>query len=245
MPQDHPHYENAPIMEAVLDIRVEPWSGLSADALAEIPAGAAYSTVDDIHMSVSQIQIGPRPSTTMSSHHSGFSYKSADLKYVFQAQVAGFTLSRLAPYENWDQFSTEAKRLWGAYKSIAKPEKATRIALRYINRVDIPLPLIDFSEYLRTLPEISSDLPQGLSGYFMQLAIPLDGLTNGLVIINETMVPPPSPDFTSILLDIDVSVSDSVSTDSDLIWETFEKVRHKKNLVFNACLTEKAKEMFK
>jgi uncharacterized protein (TIGR04255 family) len=245
MPQDHPHYDHSPITEAVLDIRVEQWTGLSADALAKIPAGVAYSTIDPIHMSFSQIQFGPRPSATTSSQHSGFNYKSADLKYVIQAQVAGFTLSRLAPYESWPQFSTEAKRLWNAYKSIAKPVKITAITLRYLNRIDIPLPLNDFSDYLRTVPVISSDLPQGLSGYFMQLTMPLEDLKNGMVIINETMVPPPSPDFASILLDILVSISESMPTDDESVWEAFEKVRHKKNLVFNSCLTEKAKEMFK
>jgi uncharacterized protein (TIGR04255 family) len=48
----------------------------------------------------------------------------------------------------------------------------TRLVVRYINKIDIPLPVGDLKEYLRTFPEVSSDLPQGLSGYFLQLQIP-------------------------------------------------------------------------
>jgi uncharacterized protein (TIGR04255 family) len=115
--------------------------------------------------------------------------------------------------------------------------------VRYINRIDIPLPLNDFKDYLRTVPEVSPDLPQGLSGYLMQLVMPLED--KAIAVITETLIPPPSPNFISIVLDIDVSVPDIMPSDSNVIWETLEKLRGKKNLVFNACLTAKAKELFK
>jgi uncharacterized protein (TIGR04255 family) len=106
------------------------------------------------------------------------------------------------------------------------------------------LPLIEFKDYLRTVPEVSPDLPQALSGYLMQLVMPLEDI-KGMVAITETLIPPPSPNSVSIVLDIDVSVPDTMPSDSNVIWETFEKLRGKKNLVFNACLTAKAKELFK
>jgi uncharacterized protein (TIGR04255 family) len=243
MSQNHPHYEHAPIQEAVIDIRVEPSPGLAAGKLKNISAGENYS-VEPQHISVGQIQFGESPSATASSQHTGFRYKSADSKQILQAQVQGFTFSRLAPYQKWEPFSTEAKRLWTAYRSIAKPISVTRLAVRYINRIDIPLPLNDFKDYLRTVPEVSPDLPQGLSGYLMQLAMPLEDI-KGSVIITETLIPPPSPNLVSIVLDLDISVLDTMPSDSNLLWETFEKLRGKKNSIFNACLTAKAKELFK
>jgi uncharacterized protein (TIGR04255 family) len=243
MSQDHPHYEHAPIQEALIDIRVEPSPGFSVSKLKNFSAGESYPTIEPQHTNVGQIQFGPSPIATASSQHSGFIYKSADLKQILQAQVGGFTFSRLAPYQKWEPFSTEAKRLWTAYRSIAKPVSVTRVAVRYINRIDIPLPLNDFKDYLRTVPEVSPDLPQALSGYLMQLVMPLED--KGMAVITETPIPAPSPNFVSIVLDIDVSVSDTMSSDSNVIWETFEKLRGKKNLIFNACLTAKAKELFK
>jgi uncharacterized protein (TIGR04255 family) len=101
--------------------------------------------------------------------------------------------------------------------------------VRYINRIDIPLPLNDFKDYLRTVPEVSPDLPQALSGYLMQLVMPLEDI-KGMAVITETPIPAPSPNFVSIVLDIDVSVSDTMSSDSNVIWETFEKLRGQKKL---------------
>lgn len=243
MPQESVHYENAPITEAVMDIRVEPSPGISASKLKNISAGENYPTIEPQHTRIGQIQFGPSTSATASSQHSGFIYKSADSKQILQAQVDGFAFSRLAPYQKWEPFSTEAKRLWTAYRSIAKPVSVVRVAVRYINRIDIPLPLHDFKYYLRTVPEVSPDLPQGLSGYLMHLTIPLEDI-RGTAVITETIIPPPTPNVVSILLDIDVSVLSTSPCDSDLIWAIFDKLRVKKNLVFNASLTHKAKELF-
>ncbi len=244
MTREDVHYENAPIAEALIDIRVEPSPGFSAGSLKNVSAGADYPTISPQHVSVGQIQFGPIPSATASSQHSGFVFKSFDSKQILQAQIGGFTFSRLAPYQRWELFITEAKRLWVAYRSIAKPVSVSRTAARYINRINIPLPLHDLKDYLRTVPEVSPDLPQRLSGYLMQLAMPLEDI-KGKAVITETIIPPPTPNLVSILLDIDVSVPITLPSDSDLIWEIFEKLREQKNLVFDACLTNKAKELFK
>jgi len=244
MSQPYPHYDHAPITEAVIDIRVTQSQTSSVDNLKDLPVGDSYPTIEPLHLNVGQFQWGPNPSATTSTQHTGFLYRSADAKQIFQAQTGGFSLSRLTPYESWDPFSAEAKRLWDVYKSKSDPINIVRMALRYINRIDIPLPVKDFKDYLRTVPEVSPDLPQGLSGYLMQLAIPLESI-NGMAIISETIVPPPSADFVSILLDIDVSVEGVTSPQNPLVWETFDRLRNKKNEVFEACITDNTRELFK
>ena len=74
------------------------------------------------------------------------------------------------------------------------PEAIERLAVRYINRIDVPSPGIDLKQYFRTSPEISPDLPQELSGYFMQLTLPQPDL-GGAVLINQAIIPPPKPDM--------------------------------------------------
>lgn len=244
MTQNHPHYAQAPITEAVIDIRVAQSPTSSVDNLKDLQVGDAYPTIEPLHLNVGQFQFGPNPSATTSAQHMGFLYKSADAKQLFQAQTSGFSLSRLTPYQSWDPFSEEAKRLWGIYKSKSNPINVVRMALRYINRIDIPLPIKDFKDYLRTVPEVSPDLPQGLSGYVMQLAIPLESI-KGMAIISETIIPPSSADFVSILLDIDVSVESLVPPESPQVWETFNNLRNKKNEVFEACITDNTRELFR
>ena len=61
----------------------------------------------------------------------------------------------------------------------------------------------DFKDYLRTLPEVSPEMDQGLSNFFMKLQIPRPEIKSTLVI-QEAIIPPPNPSVVSILLDIDL-----------------------------------------
>lgn len=66
----------------------------------------------------------------------GFQFWDAEKVRVFQARLDGFTYSRLAPYDCWEDLCGEARRLWRQYREFAKPERVSRIAVRYINRLD-------------------------------------------------------------------------------------------------------------
>src|SRR5207302_5413479 len=108
------------------------------------------------------------------------------------------------------------------------------------NQLDLPLPFGDFREYIRTVPDLSPDLPQGLSGFFMQLQIPHEDI-QGMLILNETMVPPPNPKLVSVVLDIDVfkgNLALSLVNSDKMVWEALEMLHIKRNQVFEDCITD-------
>jgi uncharacterized protein (TIGR04255 family) len=239
------YYSNAPITEAVLDIQVT--SAATVETLAKVNEGEAdYPKSDKLNAASGAMMFGPDTNTfaTATSQPIGYLFRSGDGLYIYQARLNGFTFSRLLPYQHWSAFSSEVLRLWEKYKAIAQPSAITRVALRYVNRIDIPLPVNDFAEYLRTVPQISPDLPQGLSAYFMQLAIPLADIKGGSVI-NQTIIEPAKPEVVSLVLDIDVfRTVDIPQNDADL-WDLFGELRKKKNEVFEACITEEARRLFR
>jgi uncharacterized protein (TIGR04255 family) len=196
-----------------------------------------------MHETLNQFALGPEGRATSTSQQIGFLLRSADDKQILQARMNGFTLSRLAPYQSWDIFRTEARRLWNIYRAIAEPSAVVRIAVRNINRIDIPLPVNDFSEYLRTFPEVSRDLPQGVSNYFMHVAIPLVEI-KGQAMIIETIIPPVRQEVVSLVLDIDVSRTESLPTDENELWALLEVIRNVKDNVFERCITPKARKLF-
>ena len=173
----------------------------------------------------------------------GYLFKSGDERQVFQGRLDGFTMSRLAPYECWETFRDEARRLWNVYRGAVSPQRVVRVAVRYTNRIDIPLPLRDFKDYLRTVPEVSTDLPQGLAGYFMRLDIPMEDIKSRC-LLNEAIIEPAAPNVVSVVVDIDVLRTEALPTEEDEIWRFIEELRVKKNSVFEACITDKARELF-
>ena len=138
----------------------------------------------------------------------------------------------------------EARRLWDLYRSFARPEKITRLAVRYINRLDLPTPFDDFSKYLNTIPQLGPGMPQGLSNFFMQLQIPYEKL-NALLVLNQTMTAPAREGVISIILDLDLFKTHDVPQDERGIWEILEQMRLAKNEAFEASITDEMRERFK
>jgi uncharacterized protein (TIGR04255 family) len=234
------HYSRSPLTEAVIDLRVKLSREVELETLASIQSVRKkdYPTRQDRIALQGQFTTDPKaPPATASRTHIGYSFTSIDKRQIVQARLDGFAFSRLAPYESWESFRDEARQWWDTYRTVTKPEEVIRVAVRYINRLDLPLPLEDFTDYLRTTPEVSPDLPQLLSGYFMQLQIPQEDL-RGMLILNQTIVPPPNPQTVSILLDIDLFRESDIPREENELWDFFEQLRVRKNEVFEACITE-------
>jgi uncharacterized protein (TIGR04255 family) len=238
------HYAHAPITEALIDIRatvptdvtVEDLTRAHREIEADYPKMASRL---DFH---GMFSAGARVGATAQQDIIGSVFFSKDEKQIAQLRRDGFTFSRLAPYDDWENLRDEARRLWSIYRSIAKPTEISRVALRYINQINIPLPMRDFRDYLRTYPEVSTDLPQELAGFFMQTQIPQKDI-GAILILTQTMVPPPDDKTSSVVLDVDVFIQDmALLTDED-IWGRLELLRNRKNEAFEACITNQTRRM--
>jgi len=242
--QSPKHYSKAPITEAILELRVTLNEGFSVEELADIHTFISdqFPAKEPIHTGSLMFQSGPSIKIDASREHSGFLYRSKDGLRILQTKLNGFTFNRLAPYNTWEEFSADARQLWEIYKRVCQPSSVTRAAVRFINRLDLPGPIVDFKDYLRTVPEVAPDLPQGLSTFFMQLQIPQEDL-NCMLIINEAFTPSISPELVSVLLDFDLFREQVWQIDDEDIWHFLEKLRQRKNIVFEASITDKTREL--
>jgi uncharacterized protein (TIGR04255 family) len=240
------HYSRAPITEAILDLKVILPDTFPIERFLEIQARVRdrFPTSEPIHVGSLAIQAGPEIQVDASRQHSGFLFRSKDGLRIFQATLQGFTFNRLAPYNSWEEFSNDARNLWEIYKDICKPAFVTRAAVRYINRIDIPVEgPIKLQDYLKTAPDIASGLPQkNLSSFFMQLQIPQEDL-NCMLVINETLALPLSPGFISVIFDIDLFRQQAWQSDDEDIWDFLTQLRERKNQVFRESITEKTEEL--
>lgn len=240
------HYPNAPITEAIIDLAVEFPTEFSPARLKQISdtEKAEYPDLKEVVETVGKMSVGPRNgAASVESLSMGWKSTSTDGKQVFQSLRNRFTFSRLAPYDNWEPFRDEAQRLWNVYRDQAAPETILRLAVRYINRIDIPGSRVDLKQYFRTSPEIAPELPQQLEGYFMQLQLPLPNV-EGNCLLNHTIVPPVRPGVVSVVLDIDLFRASDVPQDERTIWNFFETLHVEKNRVFEACITDLTRSLF-
>ena len=237
------HYSKAPITEATIDLRVtlpEDHTLVQLDIFHQT-LGDMYSEKHPIYIAEFAIPEGNNP-TQIQPEQIGYRFVSEDKRKIIQARLDGFGYTLLAPYDSWEPFRDEAKKLWMLYRELMKPSSIQRVAVRYINRLDIPSPSVELSEYLEILPTVSRKLPQVLDAYFMQLVIPFV-VQESTAIINQGFVPPVVADTKAVVLDIDLFRDRELPVHEGEIWQIFERLREGKNMIFDACLTTKAKEM--
>jgi uncharacterized protein (TIGR04255 family) len=238
-------YENDPIKEALIDIRVEPLPQSMRPALGDLyeQVNGQYPDKQEQFVVGAQLSFGSEVTSQTSQTPIGFAFRSKDGKQIFQARLNGFTFSRLRPYGNWHDLREQGRKLWALYRAAIGPQNVTRVAMRYINQIDIPVRSIDYKDYFLTTPEVSRELPQMLSGFFMQLQMPQPDL-QGMLILTQAAVAPSAPDTNSVILDLDVFQDAPELTSDDQVWDVLEKLRERKNSYFEGCLTDKTRALF-
>lgn len=245
----YPTFPNAPITEAVLDIKVGLSVNFEIKTLLDVyeqPIKDRFSNQETLKFLQAGVTLSrsaePEALPTKRGIR-GYIFSSQDRKKLFQSRIDGFTLNKLKPYENWASFSSEGKELWDIYREKIKPEKVIGISLRYINRIEVPMPLKDFNVYIKTNPHIAEGLPQSVSHFFMRLVIPKDDI-GANSIVTQTMDRLTKDGKLPLILDIQVDINKEYSVEKT-IWNDFELLRDFKNDIFFKSLTDKAKELFK
>ena len=245
------HYPNAPLIEALVDIQVSMPSTFNVELLTTFADSvkAAFPVKNNLYQLSAMMQFGPEAanqSATSSQQHIGFRLSDAENKKIIQIREGGFSFSLLKPYSDWSSFSIEATKYWADFVSICKPEKVVRCALRYINRIDIPLQTVEIEKYLNIypkLPDLPDDATYTIAGMQMSVLLPQDAL--GDAVVNLATVDPYSPDGTSILLDIDIYKLVGINPTSELVWDLLSSQRGKKNELFENFITDKTRELIK
>jgi uncharacterized protein (TIGR04255 family) len=239
------HYDKAPIKEAIIDIQIEGSPSLTLAKFENLNAVPPQGYEERQKLMVGQLRgqlERGQLTATANQDQLGYAFIGGEKKHVVQFRVNGFTFSRLAPYQTWEQLRDEAKMLWKSYRQIVGALPVVRVGLRYVNQLDLPMPVRDFRDFIRSYPEISSDLTQQLAGFFMQIQIPQDDI-GAMLILNEAMVPPSGPNVVSVVLDIDVFKQGLKLESDDEVWNTMEALRLRKNLVFEGCITNNTREL--
>lgn len=254
------HYRNAPIIEATISIGVVPPAGLNTAVLAKVRdlVKDQYPEVVEEHLysgKVSAPEAGRPPEHDDSYGHTGFSFFSEDNQRKLSVMLDSFDFSIRGSYDRWESFRDEACQLWKVYKDVTGVERAVRLAVRYVNRIDIPGKKlasgdsgVDVHDYVKIRPEVPDEWPGGhlLHNFFMQLQMWQADL-ECMLVINQAPDIPPREGNVSIRLDFDLFkeiYEDPWSTSDDSeIWKFMEMLHERKNLVFEASITDDTREI--
>jgi len=243
------HFRKAPVQEALIDIQVNFSSEVALASLRSFHDHVRDEYPEIIDRTKMEGEVRLRPGVaepTIQRETKGLLFMPPDRKRVVQVRQDGYTFNKVRPYEGWASFQGEAKRHWQAYSKLFAPSEVTRVGLRYINRINLPLPIDDFSVYLNTFPEVARELPQALSSLFLRVQIP-DPNRGILATVTETVEPLiTEAEEVSLWLDIDVvHLNAHGKPDTDRIWSGLESMHEYKNEIFFSSITERTKDLLR
>ena len=242
------HLERAPITEALIDFRVSVSKQLDAATFLEFKEflGDRYPKVEERRGAQAAIEFGPgKPlaAHTKDLGLQGFFFRSGDGLNIAQFRVDGFTFNRLKPYTRWEEIFPEALRLWKLFIEKVTPEYVSRLALRYINHLNIPLPIEDFAQYLTLPPVVPPELPQHVSSFLTRVV--LHESESGLAAnVTQALEQGLDPKSVTIILDIDAYKTGEFDPHGAEVAEVLEALHGFKNRIFFGSLTEAALRLY-
>ncbi len=243
------HLKNAPITEAIIDFRTKlppTFEIKNLMSLLKEDLSDNFPKIEEQRFIKGGFDIKKgKPVAAMPEDHGihGYLLRPEDDKKVVQFRIDGFTYSQLKPYTYWKEFFSEAKELWKLYVDKAQPESVTRIAVRYINHIDLPLPITDLSKYLTAPPNVPKELPGSISRFLSKVVIynsEIDISTN----ITQALEKSTKPNYITIILDIDAYKQGEFDSNNGDIWPIFEKLHDIKNQIFFNSITEETARLF-
>jgi uncharacterized protein (TIGR04255 family) len=222
-------FPNAPIIEAILSIEVSYLTELAT------PADSFYQTVRDRLPIREEINSGG---------DGGYRFTSADALQVLQVTRRSFSFHRLRPYTDWVRFSSEAHGIWREYLGHFTPEKVRGASLRYLNRIDIPTPFRDLSEYVSLSLNLPDGIAPGFSEYLVRLSL-TDKSIPAVAYVTQRAEHELASGALSLLFDIDVRSEFEIPIRDESVWGLMEDLRDYKNRLFFSSITDAAKELFR
>ncbi len=237
-------YKQDPITEALIEIRVAPTPHGTKEKLTAAfqSVAARYPQQLDMMAMRGEFVIGQQVGASAQQIPVGTARISEDKRQMFRALGEGFIFNKLAPYPGWEALRDEAKELWGIYRATVEPQELQQMSVRYINRLDLPAP-VDLTDYLRLHPVIAIEMGGEMQGFFLQVQLVQTDL-QATCLLNEGVVPPPHESIASLLLDIQLTRTANVPLNENELWDLFELFRARKNQIFEACITDKTRELF-
>lgn len=227
-------YPRPPIVEAIIEFRLE------GDVAAADIAAALRSALSHEY---SNAPAEPE-SARGGANRAQFLVARDGLRLLAYGQ-AYMSVHVLAPYPGWESFIEQARAAVNALTGSIENVAARALAVRYVDRIQIPLePALHLDDYLTLLPKRPAALPDLLTGFrFGSESQDEEGLTARILVASER---PIAEGYITVGYDLMLARE---TTDKWLLsstaWEPIvEELHSRQREIFEQSITETTRELF-
>ncbi len=237
--------KNAPITEAVIDIRGVLGVPFTPVVLEKVRTELSplFPQVEEQRRveAIMQVIEGRFSTSATDDGVRRLILRSRDRAEAIVVGAEGFSFSKLRPYTSWDAVFGAAQRFWEIYRKILRVIRVQRIAVRYINHFNIPRS-VPIGSYLTAPPALPETVvPESVTSALLRLSLRDERSRIESTVIQVTE---PVEVGTTVMIDIDSFRSGDFDPSSSDYWELFAELRATKNRIFFGSIHESAAEAF-
>lgn len=166
-----------------------------------------------------------------------------DNKNLVQIGQNLLTVNHLKPYSSWEEFLPVIESVFKSYLEVAKPEKLRHIALRYINRIEVPKTNSQLEDFFRLRPLIPKNISEDIGTFLMGVNLLYEDVEDTLRVQLGT-TDSKVPDTLIFLLEITYIFSQPQAIPLGDIPRRLDIAHKYVGNTFEACLTDDLKQTF-
>ena len=159
------------------------------------------------------------------------------------------SIHMLRPYQDpadfekggWEEFRPRIVDALGAYRKVASPSGVNRVAVRYINKILVPLASVRVEDYLKCAYLEIDGLPQDYGHFISRVEYIYD---DGTRLVLSYGLFSTSPKGVECLLDLDVIWQSGTLFDWEESLKIADDLHERAGSAFEAVITDKARELF-
>ena len=239
-----------PIIEALVDLRAsvpgdrEAFTRLSEKFRADFPSFTKAEFRQQVKGQV-KYEEGKFQSHIESPIFSGVRLESEDQSIFVHLQPDGFSLNNVKGYIGGDELISKALKYWSWVVDHATPESVSRVALNYINRLDLPLKQGDnLNEYLNSPPSLPEGSPQNVVEYVSHI-VAYDPTRSATATVTQQLKQQDNPEQPIVIkVALEACRQGSFSFNETALRNALHSLRILKNETFFSLLTEKTVRLY-
>lgn len=241
-----------PIVEAVVDIDCEFAREIDLSAvepLARVAYADGYPVPTTRYSDEFLVERreGEDPVLSTSRSLLAVQFRASDGTQLVQVRTNGFSFNRLAPYVGFDEHLVDAMRGWDVFRGLVAPTAVSRLSLRYINRLLLPMAAgtsLDLDAYLTIAPRVPDETRFQIGPFLVQaeLGEPGSDCASRFVLASQPVEDGQYP----VVLDITAQIGVALSpTDVAGITQGLLHLRSLKNRIFHQSLTDTCRALYR
>jgi uncharacterized protein (TIGR04255 family) len=237
-----------PIAEALVDLRIAPEAELDARQFQALKTTLSqrFPKAEDkrAFSGAVTVQAGQVMAASKDLGFVGVYFKSSDETTIAQFRKDGFTLNQLPPYKGGESLIEEALDLWASYSTLAQPDGVVCVAMRYINRLELPYgPGDPVEQFLAAAPQFPGMPALSVRGFLTRI-VTEDAASSDTVVITQNLETTGRGAAAPVILDIDAFRTGEFGISASDLRPILDSLRAVKNKVFFSLLTDRAVELY-